>query len=115
MCRSEERRTLIGMSGRLVESGEFRSCRRPTAGSIVAHTGSDDRTVRICDPTTADLFAMVRVAGPLTECRWSHLSEMLAFVGIDSIFLFAYIDLAEPVRRPLGRSGQHNPARPETD
>lgn len=51
---------------------------------------SYDAGLRIWDPVTRDLKAVMRVDSELNNCRWSPSGNSLAAVGSAGIYLFAF-------------------------
>ena len=51
-------------------------------------TASDDETVRIWDPATGGISALMRVDGGLGDCAWA--SSDLAAAGQAGLYYFAF-------------------------
>jgi len=53
-------------------------------------TAGDDGTVRIWDPATADIRAVMRVDRPLADCAWSPSGQSLVVAGDAGLYHFTF-------------------------
>ena len=58
-------------------------------GAWLASVG-DDGSVRIWDPATGGISAVMRVDSPLQDCAWSPSSQSLAAAGGAGLYHFTF-------------------------
>jgi WD40 repeat protein len=79
----QQRATLTGHAGRV------RAVAIAPGGAWLASAG-DDGSVRIWDPVTGGISAVMRVESHLEDCAWSPSSQSLAAAGGAGLYHFTF-------------------------